>query len=782
MLKTKLYHMNTIKTKSLLQNLIILILFLCISSYGMCQGDTDYNSLKLWYNKAAGNWNQALPIGNGKLGAMVFGRVENERIQLNEESIWTGSQVQRANPEAKKNLNKIRKLLFDRKYAEADKLAQEKIMGTRLVQGVHTYQTLGNLNFEFKKHESFSDYYRELDLERAVVKVSYKIGKIAYKREIFSSAPDNSLVINIEASEPGALSFDLTFSRPGDIAKIDVNNNEIHLYEQIGNGNGVKLHSILKVRIVGGDIWQENQILKIENADKVNIFVVAATDYNNEDPYSKCREYIAKVWDKPIKKVISDHILDYKSLFNRVKLDLGYTDAIYFPVDQRIDALKRGAEDPHLINLYYQFGRYLLISSSRPGSLPANLQGIWAEGLKPPWNADYHININIQMNYWPAEVTNLSECHLPFFDFVEELVPRGKITAKDTYGCRGFVAHHTTDLWRYADAIGRTGYGMWPMGAAWCSDHFWEHYLFTKDENFLSERAYPVLKEAALFFVDFLVEDQSSGYLVSGPSISPENRFITDDGQKSSLCMGPAMDHQIIRELFSNTIKASKILNIDNKFRKKLIKKLERLAPVKIGSDGRILEWSEELREAEPGHRHMSHLYGLHPGNQFTFQNTPELINAAKKSIEYRLSNGGGHTGWSRAWIINFFARLQNGNRAYENVLAIIRKSTLSNLFDNHPPFQIDGNFGAVSGISEMLLQSQAGEIHILPALPDAWADGSIEGLKARGGFEINIAWENSELKSLRIYSHLGGPCKVRYKDRLKEINIEKGKFIYLNF
>lgn len=769
------------KTKIVLQNLIILSLFLCCFNNGISQGDADYTSLKLWYNKAAANWNQALPIGNGKLGAMVFGRVENERIQLNEESIWTGSQVQRANPEASKNLNKIRKLLFDGKYAEADKMAQEKIMGTRLEKGIHTYQTLGNLYFEFKNHEKFSNYIRQLDLKRAMVKISYKIGKIFYKRETFSSAPDNCLLTNIEASEPGAISFDLRFNRPGEMAKIDINNNEIQLYEHLGNGNGVKLHSILKVRIDGGEIWQENNILKIEKANKVHIYVVAATDYNNEDPYSKCREYIAKVWDKPIEKVIKDHILDYQTLFNRVNFDLGYTDAVYFPVDQRIDAMKRGSEDPHLISLYYQFGRYLLISSSRPGSLPANLQGIWAEGLTPPWNADYHININIQMNYWPAEVTNLSECHLPFFDFVEDLIPRGRITAKDTYGCRGFVAHHTTDLWHYADAIGRTVYGMWPMGAAWCSDHFWEHFLYTRDEEFLTDRAYPVLKEASLFFLDFLVKDPSSGYLVSGPSISPENSFITPDGQRSSLCMGPAMDHQIIRELFSNTIKASEILDIDKKFRKELIKSLEKLGPVRIGSDGRILEWAEELTEAEPGHRHMSHLYGLHPGNQFTYQNSPELINAAKKSIDYRLSNGGGHTGWSRAWIINFFARLQDADKAYENVLAIIRKSTLSNLFDNHPPFQIDGNFGAVAGISEMLLQSQAGEIHILPALPDAWKDGRINGLKARNGFEINIEWENSELKSLRIFSHLGGPCKIRYKDRIKEINTEKGKFVYLN-
>lgn len=782
MLITNLFQMVLKIEESVKKTLIILILFLCCFTNGQNQKNPDYSALKLWYDKPAESWNQALPIGNGRLGAMVFGGVEKERIQLNEESIWTGSPVERANPEAKKNLNKVRKLLFGGKYAEADKLAQEKIMGTRLERGVHTYQTLGNLYFEFKNHKKFSNYNRELDLDRAKVNISYKIGKILYKREIFSSAPDNSLIIRLEASVPGSISFDITYKRPGEMAKVDVNNNEIHLYEHVGNGNGVKLHSILKVRIDGGDIWQENNKLKIENADRVYIFLVAATDYNNEDPYTKCRKYLGKVWDKPIEKVLNDHILDYQNLFRRVKFDLGKTNAVYFPVNQRIDAMKRGSEDPNLISLYYQFGRYLLISSSRQGSLPANLQGIWAEGLNPPWNSDYHININIQMNYWPAEITNLSECHVPFFDFVENLIPRGRITAENTYGCRGFVAHHTTDLWQYTDVIGRTVYGMWPMGAAWCSDHFWEHFLFTGDKIFLSERAYPVLKEAALFFLDFLVKDPSTGYLVSGPSISPENSFITGDGQRSAICMGPAMDHQIIRELFSNTISASEVLNIDNRFRKKLLKTLDRLAPVKIGSDGRILEWSEELKEAEPGHRHMSHLYGLFPGNQFTYQNTPELFNAVKKSINYRLSHGGGHTGWSRAWIINFFARLQDGNKAYENVLAIIRKSTLSNLFDNHPPFQIDGNFGAVAGISEMLLQSQAGEIHILPALPDAWPDGSISGLRARGGFEVDIEWENNELKRLRIFSNPGGQCKIRYKDKLKEINVEKGKSLYLNY
>jgi alpha-L-fucosidase 2 len=474
-------------------------------------------------------------------------------------------------------------------------------------------------------------------------------------------------------------------------------------------------------------------------------------------------------------------VADYQQYFSRVDLDLGVTDAVYFPTDSRIEAMKNGNIDPHLVRLYYQFGRYLLISSSRPGCLPANLQGIWADGLTPPWSSDYHININIQMNYWPAEVTNLSELHEPFLLFINDLRKDARKTAREVYGCRGIVAHHTTDAWLFTEPFRNIRYGLWPMGMAWSCQHLWEHYLFTENREFLDTLAYPIMKEAAMFCADWLVRDPRSGYLVSGPSISPENRFITPGGRPASIDMGPTMDHMIIWDLLTSTIEAGTILDADAQWLEEIKAVLDSLAPVRVGSDGRLMEWMKEYPEVDTGHRHISHLFGLHPGRQITMQHNPELMEAARKTIETRLANGGGHTGWSRAWIINFFARLQDGEAAYENILALLRKSTLLNLLDTHPPFQIDGNFGATAGITEMLLQSHAGEIHLLPALPGAWPDGHIHGICARGGFEVDMDWEGGELKRARIHSKLGNECSIRYGERLIHIPTEKGEILYLD-
>lgn len=761
--------------------LCIAALIILVASCKQAAEPEKQPNLKLWYSQPAAQWVEALPVGNGSLGGMVFGIPGKEKIVLNEESIWTGKR--RDSTEASdgyKYIRQIQQKLLEGKYVDAEKMANETILKGYGHRPSAVNQMLGNLFIDSKNMEGCTNYRRELDLNHAVVSTSFTKDGVNYFREVFSSYPDQAMVIRFGADKGGKISFDSWFER-GPNTEIKVEEYTIKVSEHTGNGVGVKLYSVLSYEVEGGSTKVEDGKIMVQDANEVVIRVVAATDYRGGDPEKICIDRLRNVTAVPFKKLVRFHVDDYRSLFDRVKFRLTEDDGESMPTDTRLDKVKQGAEDPYLTELQYQYGRYLLISSSRPGSMPANLQGIWVDGFNPPWSADYHININIQMNYWLSEITNLTECHIPFLEFIGQLQQPGQKTARDMYGCRGFVAHYTTDAWLETGTSGNAQWAMWPMGAAWACQHLFMHYEFTGDKSYLKDYAYPLMKDAAVFFVDLMVPDPKTGKLLSGPSISPENRFITADGQQATMNMGPAMDREIISELFQNCIKASEILGEDEPFRDTLRQKLSLIPPIEIGSDGRLLEWVEEFKEAEPGHRHISHLYALHPSNQITLQKTPELFEAAKKTIEYRLANGGGHTGWSRAWIINFYARLLEGNKAYENILALQRKSTLSNLFDNHPPFQIDGNFGVVSGITEMLLQSHTGEIEILPALPSAWPSGKISGLVARGGFEVSMEWADGKLTLLEITSRLGNQLNLRYNGLTKSIATTKGQTLRFN-
>lgn len=724
------------------------------------------NSELLWYTKPAENWDEALPVGNGRIGGMIFGRVNEELIQLNEDSIWSGGFRKRNNSKAYANLEKMRKLIRDGKTTEAENLCAEAFYGTN--ENQRHYQPLGDLHIWQQSDGEVLNYKRSLDISQAVSTTAWQSGGVKYFREVFVSHPDEVMTVVFTSNAKGKINFVAAIDgKDDDYDKNEAYDDSTILFTMT---DGIPYAAAISVSAVGGECGTDANRISVKNADSAMLTIACQTSFRTGDYEKTAISQAKKAHRTGADALLKRHIADYKKLYDRCTFELcdnsgGNSEK---PTDERLKLVKEGGRDNKLVEMYFNFSRYLMIAGSRENTLPLNLQGIWNKDMWPAWGGKYTININTEMNYWAAEIQNLSECHMPLFDHIERMRENGRVTAREMYRCKGTVCHHNTDIWGDTAPQDKWLPGtLWPMGMAWLCLHIYEHYKFTGDREFLAEK-YDTMREAAEFFEDYLIED-GKGRLVTSPSVSPENTYYTKDGVKGTLCQGPTMDSSILNQLFTAVAESAQILDIDTEFAMKMLELRSRLPEPEVGKYGQIMEWAEDYDEVEPGHRHISQLFALYPADIISLHRTPELAKAARATLDRRLSYGGGHTGWSRAWIINMWARLFDGEKVGENVTALLSNSTSINMFDMHPPFQIDGNFGGGAGIAEALLQSHSGEICFIPALPKEWESGSVKGMKARGGFEVSFSWAGGKMQTAEIKSLCGNSCTV-YSDAPIEI------------